>query len=150
MKRHVPEDHRKGITVKLVCGSVAGLLGQTFTYPLDVVRRQMQVIYIHLNWSHSQSMRLKSNGWKYTGAGPTAHDIREQFYARDCRISRHDCPNTRMEAVIFRAQHQLPEGESSSTYLFLVLIAPKITIFTINYKFNSTFKLCKFSTTFWI
>ncbi|KAL2501377.1 Mitochondrial substrate carrier family protein [Forsythia ovata] len=43
MKSHVPENHKKDITVKLVCGSIAGLLGQTFTYPLDVVRRQMQV-----------------------------------------------------------------------------------------------------------
>ncbi|WCJ42666.1 Mitochondrial substrate carrier family protein [Euphorbia peplus] len=43
MKRHLPEEHKKDISVKLVCGSVAGLLGQTFTYPLDVVRRQMQV-----------------------------------------------------------------------------------------------------------
>ncbi|KAK4797711.1 hypothetical protein SAY86_030037 [Trapa natans] len=43
MKRHVPVEHKKDIMVKLVCGSVAGLLGQTFTYPLDVVRRQMQV-----------------------------------------------------------------------------------------------------------
>ncbi|XP_043807520.1 mitochondrial carrier protein CoAc2 isoform X2 [Manihot esculenta] len=43
MKRHVPEEHKNNILVKLVCGSVAGLLGQTFTYPLDVVRRQMQV-----------------------------------------------------------------------------------------------------------
>ncbi|KAJ8750986.1 hypothetical protein K2173_016167 [Erythroxylum novogranatense] len=43
MKRHVPEENKKHIAVKLVCGSVAGLLGQTFTYPLDVVRRQMQV-----------------------------------------------------------------------------------------------------------
>ncbi|ONH97831.1 hypothetical protein PRUPE_7G212900 [Prunus persica] len=42
MKRHVPQEHKKSIMVKLVCGSVAGLLGQTFTYPLDVVRRQMQ------------------------------------------------------------------------------------------------------------
>ncbi|GAB2219684.1 hypothetical protein Droror1_Dr00007321 [Drosera rotundifolia] len=43
MKRYVPDEHRNDITVKLICGSVAGLLGQTFTYPLDVVRRQMQV-----------------------------------------------------------------------------------------------------------
>lgn len=43
MKCHVSEEHKKSIMVKLVCGSVAGLLGQTFTYPLDVVRRQMQV-----------------------------------------------------------------------------------------------------------
>ncbi|VAI57667.1 unnamed protein product [Triticum turgidum subsp. durum] len=43
MKTHVPEEHRKDIIPKLACGSVAGLLGQTITYPLDVVRRQMQV-----------------------------------------------------------------------------------------------------------
>lgn len=46
MKRHVPDEHKKNIMVKLVCGSVAGLLGQTFTYPLDVVRRQMQVMNV--------------------------------------------------------------------------------------------------------
>lgn len=44
MKRYVPQEQKSSIMVKLVCGSVAGLLGQTFTYPLDVVRRQMQVI----------------------------------------------------------------------------------------------------------
>ncbi|KEH27254.1 grave disease carrier protein [Medicago truncatula] len=43
MKRRVPEDYKKSIMAKLTCGSVAGLLGQTFTYPLEVVRRQMQV-----------------------------------------------------------------------------------------------------------
>ncbi|WJX33505.1 Mitochondrial carrier protein CoAc2 [Trifolium repens] len=43
MKRHVPEDYKKSIMAKLTSGSVAGLLGQTFTYPLEVVRRQMQV-----------------------------------------------------------------------------------------------------------
>lgn len=44
----MPEEHKRDIAVKLVCGSVAGLLGQTFTYPLDVVRRQMQVsLVIH-------------------------------------------------------------------------------------------------------
>lgn len=43
MKSRVPKEQKNGIMVKLVCGSIAGLLGQTFTYPLDVVRRQMQV-----------------------------------------------------------------------------------------------------------
>ena len=28
---------------KMVCGAVAGITGQTFTYPFDVVRRRMQV-----------------------------------------------------------------------------------------------------------
>ncbi|MQL80458.1 hypothetical protein Taro_012899, partial [Colocasia esculenta] len=44
MKTHVPEKHKNGIVVNLACGSVAGLLGQTLTYPLDVVRRQMQEV----------------------------------------------------------------------------------------------------------
>ncbi|TXG61222.1 hypothetical protein EZV62_012585 [Acer yangbiense] len=42
LKRHVPEEHQKSIVMRLSCGALAGLLGQTFTYPLDVVRRQMQ------------------------------------------------------------------------------------------------------------
>ncbi|KAK1312054.1 Mitochondrial adenine nucleotide transporter ADNT1 [Acorus calamus] len=43
MKTYIPEEHKKDISAKLFCGSVAGLLGQTITYPLEVVRRQMQV-----------------------------------------------------------------------------------------------------------
>lgn len=43
LKVHVPEDYRSSVTLKLSCGAAAGLFGQTLTYPLDVVRRQMQV-----------------------------------------------------------------------------------------------------------
>ncbi|KAL3825251.1 hypothetical protein ACJIZ3_021280 [Penstemon smallii] len=76
MKRHVPENHKKDITVKLVCGSVAGLLGQTFTYPLDVVRRQMQVQ--RLSTSNSIAIRgtfetlitiYQRQGWKQLFSG---------------------------------------------------------------------------------
>ncbi|XP_051129392.1 mitochondrial carrier protein CoAc1 [Andrographis paniculata] len=42
LKRHVPEEHQSSIAMRLCCGALAGLFGQTFTYPLDVVRRQMQ------------------------------------------------------------------------------------------------------------
>jgi solute carrier family 25 phosphate transporter 23/24/25/41 len=30
------------VTLKLLCGGIAGAIGQTVAYPLDVVRRQMQ------------------------------------------------------------------------------------------------------------
>jgi len=43
LKAHVPDDYKNSVTLKLSCGAAAGLFGQTLTYPLDVVRRQMQV-----------------------------------------------------------------------------------------------------------
>jgi hypothetical protein len=46
LKAHVPEDYKNSVTLKLSCGAAAGLFGQTLTYPLDVVRRQMQVLYL--------------------------------------------------------------------------------------------------------
>ncbi|KAL0394181.1 UNVERIFIED_CONTAM: Mitochondrial carrier protein CoAc1 [Sesamum latifolium] len=46
LKRHVPEEQQKSILLRLSCGAMAGLLGQTFTYPLDVVRRQMQLFQV--------------------------------------------------------------------------------------------------------
>ncbi|XP_076911614.1 mitochondrial carrier protein CoAc2-like [Bidens hawaiensis] len=76
MKSRVPDDYRKHIAVKLACGSVAGLLGQTFTYPLDVVRRQMQVQRLRA----SNNLELKGTigtlytivqkeGWKHLFSG---------------------------------------------------------------------------------
>ncbi|XP_027068671.1 mitochondrial carrier protein CoAc2 [Coffea arabica] len=76
MKSHVREDHKKDIMVKLACGSVAGLLGQTFTYPLDVVRRQMQVQ--RLSASNRTDMKstidtlvmiVQRHGWKQLFSG---------------------------------------------------------------------------------
>lgn len=76
MKSHVPDKHKKDITVKLACGSVAGLLGQTLTYPLDVVRRQMQVQ--RLSASHIGDVKgtmetlvsiAQTQGWKQLFSG---------------------------------------------------------------------------------
>ncbi|KAA3486122.1 graves disease carrier protein-like [Gossypium australe] len=76
MKRHVPDDQKKNIMVNLVCGSVAGLLGQTFTYPLDVVRRQMQVQRLLASNSpelkgtmETLVMIAKNQGWKQLFSG---------------------------------------------------------------------------------
>ncbi|XP_074269466.1 mitochondrial carrier protein CoAc2 [Silene latifolia] len=74
MKTHVPEDHKNDITVKLVCGSVAGLLGQTFTYPLDVVRRQMQVERVYKAGNEKGTLQIltmiaREQGWKQLFSG---------------------------------------------------------------------------------
>ncbi|XP_009612568.1 mitochondrial carrier protein CoAc2-like [Nicotiana tomentosiformis] len=76
MKSHVPKERKKDIATKLACGSVAGLLGQTFTYPLDVVRRQMQVQRLSASNSHEMKgtfdtlvMIVQRHGWKQLFSG---------------------------------------------------------------------------------
>ena len=43
----MPEDSQSSVSVELACGAIAGVMGQTFTYPLDAVRRQMQARFWH-------------------------------------------------------------------------------------------------------
>lgn len=78
LKRHVPEEHQKSIVMRLSCGALAGLLGQTFTYPLDVVRRQMQVENMQASVKGDARYRstveglvtiVRSQGWKQLFAG---------------------------------------------------------------------------------
>ncbi|MCO5574172.1 hypothetical protein L7F22_027954 [Adiantum nelumboides] len=49
LKCCLSEDQQKSVSMKLACGAAAGMVGQTFTYPLDVVRRQMQVQAVGLS-----------------------------------------------------------------------------------------------------
>ncbi|XP_078439723.1 mitochondrial substrate carrier family protein [Wolffia australiana] len=76
MKTNVPKEYKGHIAVNLVCGSIAGLLGQTFTYPLDVIRRQMQVRALTESTPEASKGTLESlvllarnQGWKQLFAG---------------------------------------------------------------------------------
>ncbi|GLT25597.1 hypothetical protein SLA2020_007180 [Shorea laevis] len=85
LKSHVPEEHQKSIVMRLSCGALAGLLGQTFTYPLDVVRRQMQVESLqpsvqgdtrYRNTMEGLTTIARNQGWKQLFAGLSINYIK--------------------------------------------------------------------------
>lgn len=75
LKRQVPEEHQKSIVLRLSCGALAGLFGQSFTYPLDVVRRQMQVENLqqggtrYKNTLEGLTSIVCNQGWRQLFAG---------------------------------------------------------------------------------
>ncbi|GLJ22029.1 hypothetical protein SUGI_0412740 [Cryptomeria japonica] len=69
LKRHIPNEHEKSVLAKLACGALAGLMGQTITYPLDVVRRQMQVQTLAVTKDSASSVRSMENEFKGTWDG---------------------------------------------------------------------------------
>uniref|UniRef100_A0A5B7BX01 Graves disease carrier protein n=1 Tax=Davidia involucrata TaxID=16924 RepID=A0A5B7BX01_DAVIN len=85
LKRHVPEEHQKSIIMRLSCGALAGLFGQTVTYPLDVVRRQMQVEHLHPSTKGGARYRstfeglatiVQNQGWRQLFAGLSINYIK--------------------------------------------------------------------------
>ncbi|XWS26431.1 hypothetical protein CRYUN_Cryun26dG0031700 [Craigia yunnanensis] len=86
LKTHVPEEHQKSIVMHLSCGALAGLLGQTFTYPLDVVRRQMQVESLqcstiqgdtrYRNTLDGLTTIVRNQGWRQLFAGLSINYIK--------------------------------------------------------------------------
>ncbi|KAF3447548.1 hypothetical protein FNV43_RR12734 [Rhamnella rubrinervis] len=85
LKRHVPKEYENTIAMRLSCGAVAGLLGQTFTYPLDVVRRQMQVGNLlpsvqgdarYRNTWHGLTCIVRNQGYRQLFAGLSINYIK--------------------------------------------------------------------------
>lgn len=79
LKSAVPADQRNYLSTKLACGAMAGLIGQTFIYPLDVVRRQMQMqtaytMEVHTKRSCNSTLHgllsiARMQGWQQLFAG---------------------------------------------------------------------------------
>uniref|UniRef100_A0A1D1XUZ2 Graves disease carrier protein n=1 Tax=Anthurium amnicola TaxID=1678845 RepID=A0A1D1XUZ2_9ARAE len=86
LKAHVPEERQDSIIIPLACGALAGLFGQTLTYPLDVVRRQMQVQSQPVSSQHSDlrirstmqglTTIIQSQGWRQLFAGLSLNYIK--------------------------------------------------------------------------
>lgn len=85
LKTRVPDEYEKSIVTRLSCGALAGLFGQTLTYPLDVVRRQMQVENLqpsgqggvrYKNTLEGLTYIVRNQGWKKLFSGLSINYIK--------------------------------------------------------------------------
>ncbi|RAL52864.1 hypothetical protein DM860_007632 [Cuscuta australis] len=79
LKSRVAKEHENSIMMRLSCGALAGLFGQTLTYPLDVVRRQMQVERGNCRYRSTReglTVIVREQGWRQLFAGLSINYIK--------------------------------------------------------------------------
>ena len=71
------------VSEKLMCGGMAGLVGQWVTYPLDTIRRRMQVSAVmETQDSSSETARLHARGsGQQSSARPSSSALRPSMTA---------------------------------------------------------------------